>query len=547
MTAVIYARFSSHSQTEQSIEGQLKTCYDYAAANKITIVGEFIDRAQSGTNDNRTEFQRMIATSERHTFDTVLVYQLDRFARNRYDSAINKAKLKKNGVRVISARENIADDASGILVEGVLESMAEYYSAELSQKIRRGMDINGEKCLSTGSNPGLGFRVDDEKRIVLDPDTAPVVRTIFEQYVAGDTIKDITDRLISQGVQTSKGGLFNKNSLRKLLSNRRYLGIYIYKGKETPGAIPRIIDDDLFERAQARLEKSKKAPAQAKAKAEYLLTTKLFCGHCREMMTGYAGTSKTGTVYHYYICNGHKAKVCTKKNVRKEYIEALLVQKCREQLTDENIQIIAKEVAAVCAADYDTSMLKHLRTKLKEVEKGIENLLLALESGQAADIIAARISQRSAEKAELERQISIEMQGQIPIDEKEILFFLYSLQKGAADNDKYRKMLINIFLVAAYLYDDKLTYILTVGGETITVTKSLMDAIDESNAGFLSSFFNGTAPPQVANPNPAPLGAGFGFVLFLNNFGKGQTPKVYLIFLSGGSCCGFVFSLRGWV
>ena len=214
------------------------------------------------------------------------------------------------------------------------------------------------------------------------------------------------------------------------------------------------------------------------------------------MMTGYAGTSKTGTVYHYYICNGHKAKVCTKKNVRKEYIEALLVQKCREQLTDENIQIIAKEVAAVCAADYDTSMLKHLRTKLKEVEKGIENLLLALESGQAADIIAARISQRSAEKAELERQISIEMQGQIPIDEKEILFFLYSLQKGAADNDKYRKMLINIFLVAAYLYDDKLTYILTVGGETITVTKSLMDAIDESNAGFLSSFFNGTAPPK---------------------------------------------------
>ena len=108
-------------------------------------------------------------------------------------------------------------------------------------------------------------------------------------------------------------------------------------------------------------------------------------------------------------------------------------------------------------------------------------------------------------------------------------------------------MPINIFLVAAYLYDDKLTYILTVGGETITVTKSLMDAIDESNAGFLSSFFNGTAPPQVANPNPAPLGAGFGFVLFLNNFGKGQTPKVYLIFLSGGSCCGFVFSLRGWV
>lgn len=495
MIAVIYARFSSHSQTEQSIEGQLSTCYDYATANNITVVGEYIDRAKSGTTDSRIEFQRMISDSARHTFDSVLVYQLDRFARNRYDSAINKAKLKKNGVRVISARENIADDASGILVEGVLESMAEYYSAELSQKIQRGMGINGAKCLSTGSNPGLGLTVDADKRIVVDPDTAPIVKSIFEQYVAGATVKAIIDQLNAMGVKTSKGGPFNKNSFRRMLQNKRYIGIYTYKGQETPNAIPRIIDDDLFERAQARLMKSKKAPAQAKAKAEYLLTTKLFCGHCREMMTGYAGTSKTGTVHHYYICNGRKAKVCTKKNVKKEYIEDLLVQKCREQLTDENIRIIAKEVAAVCTTDYNSSFLKSLRVKLKEVEKAIDNLLTALESGQAADVITARISQRTAEKQELERQIAIEMQGQIPINEKEILFFLHSLQKGVADSEKYRKMLINIFLVAAYLYDDKLTYILTVGGETTTVTESLLSAIDESNTGFMSSFMNDTAPP----------------------------------------------------
>ena len=133
MNVVIYARYSSHSQTEQSIEGQLHTCYEYAKNNGYLVVGEYIDRAQSGTTDSRAEFQRMIADSDKHTFEGVLVYQLDRFARNRYDSAINKAKLKKNGVRVISARENISDDASGILVEGVLESMAEYYSAELSQ------------------------------------------------------------------------------------------------------------------------------------------------------------------------------------------------------------------------------------------------------------------------------------------------------------------------------------------------------------------------------------------------------------------------------
>lgn len=147
MNIVIYARFSSHNQTEQSIEGQLKVCYEYARNHGFNVIEEYIDRAQSGTSDNRSNFQRMINDSVHHAFQGVLVYQLDRFARNRYDSAIYKARLKKNGVRVMSAKENIADDASGILVEGVLESMAEYYSVELSQKILRGMKINAEKML----------------------------------------------------------------------------------------------------------------------------------------------------------------------------------------------------------------------------------------------------------------------------------------------------------------------------------------------------------------------------------------------------------------
>ena len=155
----------------------------------------------------------MIADSDKHTFEAVLVYQLDRFARNRYDSAINKAKLKKNGVRVISARENISDDASGILVEGVLESMAEYYSAELSQKIRRGLELNAQKCLSNGSNPGLGFTVDEERRFHIDPDGAAIVREIFEMYAAGTTVTAIVQGLNERKIKTSHGNDFNKNSL----------------------------------------------------------------------------------------------------------------------------------------------------------------------------------------------------------------------------------------------------------------------------------------------------------------------------------------------
>lgn len=267
MNVVIYARYSSHSQTEQSIEGQLQTCYDYAKNNGHTVIGEYIDRAQSGSTDSRADFQRMIADSDRHTFEAVLVYQLDRFARNRYDSAINKAKLKKNGVRVISARENISDDASGILVEGVLESMAEYYSAELSQKIRRGLDINAEKCLSNGSNPGLGYYVDKERRFHIDPAGAATVREIFELYASGKTVTEIITYLNGKQVKTSLGKAFNKNSLHRLLRNKRYIGYYIYKDTETPGGMPRIIEDELFERVQHILNRNKAArPAAAGGK-----------------------------------------------------------------------------------------------------------------------------------------------------------------------------------------------------------------------------------------------------------------------------------------
>ena len=259
MNVVIYARFSSHSQTEQSIEGQLKVCYEYAESHNYTIVGEYIDRAQSGKFDNRADFQRMIADSDKHTFEGVLVYQLDRFARNRYDSAIYKAKLKKNGVRVMSAKENISDDASGILIEGVLESMAEYYSVELAQKINRGMAINAEKCLSNGSNPGLGYKVNKDRTFSVDEEEAAIVREIYERYASGETKAEIVKDLQRRKVKTSIGNEFTYNSLSHLLKNKRYIGIYLYKGVETPDGMPRIMDDDLFYRVQALMNKNKSA------------------------------------------------------------------------------------------------------------------------------------------------------------------------------------------------------------------------------------------------------------------------------------------------
>ena len=416
MKLVIYARYSSHSQTEQSIEGQLQVCYEFAKSNGHTVVGEYIDRAQSGTSDNRTDFQRMIADSDKHTFEGVLVYQLDRFARNRYDSAINKAKLKKNGIRVLSARENITDDASGILVEGILESMAEYYSVELSQKIRRGMDINAEKCLSNGSNPGLGYTVDADRRFHLNPETAPIVREIFELYASGKTATEIINHLNAKRVKTSHGNSFNKNSLHRLLKNKRYIGYYIYKDTLTPNAMPRIIEEDLFYRVQEMLERNQKAPARARAKAEYLLTTKLFCGYCKEMMTGYSGKSKSGRAYNYYICKNARKRECHKKVVSKDMIENRVVAECLKLLTDINIKQIAATVSTICKSDLDTVAIKRIKSAIQETDKALENLWKALECGQSVEMITERIRKRQEEKSLLESQLATEMTKQVILE-----------------------------------------------------------------------------------------------------------------------------------
>lgn len=287
MNIVIYARYSSHSQTEQSIEGQLKECYAYAKKNFYTVVAEYIDRATTGTTDNRPQFLKMIEDSNKKFFNGVLVYQLDRFARNRYDSAVYKNRLKKNNIRVLSARENISDDASGVLMESVLEGMAEYYSVELSQKIKRGMEINASKFKSIGGNTiALGFKIDDDRNFQIDENNAPIVRKIFEMYAKGSTMADIIRYLNSNNSKTSLGNDFNKNSIRRILMNKRYIGTYTYKGEETANVIPKIVDNKLFYEVLEMILKRKKAPARARAKKEYLLTTKLFCGYCKDMMTG---------------------------------------------------------------------------------------------------------------------------------------------------------------------------------------------------------------------------------------------------------------------
>ena len=502
MNIVIYARFSSHSQTEQSIEGQLKVCYEYAAANNHIVVGEYIDRAQSGKIDSRTDFQRMILDSDKRTFEGVLVYQLDRFSRNRYDSAIYKARLKQNGVRVLSAKENITDDASGILVEGMLESIAEYYSAELSQKIHRGMAINAEKCMSNSSNPGLGFKVGPDRKFYVDPDEAAIVREIFERYASGESKAEIVRDLKNRRIKTSLGNDFTYNSLSRLLSNKRYLGIYMYNGHETPGGMPRILDDDLFNRVQEILNKSKNMPARARGEREYLLTSKLYCGHCKDMMVGYGGTSKSGKLYSYYMCKTARKKKCDKKIISKALIEDRVIAECLKMLTDEKIRFIAQKVSEACNNSTDSVSVRELRKAIKAAETAIENLWNAIEQGQPFAMLSERLNQRQAEKAELEEQLAIENNKKIFLSEAQIMAFLNYICEMPMEDFKKRRAIINIFVHSVYLYDDHFTLIVNASRKPLHIENVPLADIESAfeggeNIDSCSSMPEGVPPNKV--------------------------------------------------
>lgn len=277
-----------------------------------TVIAEYIDRALTARTDNRADFQRMISDSAKHQFTIVLVWKLDRFARNRYDSAIYKARLKKQGVRVISVKENLTDSPEGIILEGMLESMAEYYSANLAVNVKRGQRetlIKGKFC---GGKVPYGYKSVDGK-LELDEKAVPTVRYIFEQYAQGTSKSDLIKLLNDKGVKSPRGLDLTINSFYYMLRNPIYAGHYTRANVVYDDIAPAIVDDDLFDKVQKRLKLTARAPASAKAKVEYLLQGKAFCGCCGSRMNGESGKSRNGTQHHYYSCINRKKKHTCKK------------------------------------------------------------------------------------------------------------------------------------------------------------------------------------------------------------------------------------------
>lgn len=460
MNAVIYARYSSAMQTEQSIEGQLRSCNSFAEKHNISIIDTYVDRAISGTaSDNRPAFQQMIQDSQKRLFDIVIVYKLDRFARNRYDSAIYRNKLKNNNVIIMSAMENTDGSPESVLMESVLEGMAEYYSLELSQKVKRGKKESALKCQVLGGTPPLGYYKDKDKKFAIDEKTAPVVQQIFTMYNDGSTMKEIETYLNSKNIKTSRGTEFNKSSLKRILTNEKYIGVYKAIDVVVEDGIPPIIEKGLFNSVAQIMNVNRKAPARAKSPVNFMLTTKLICGECGANYVGESGTGHQGNKYYYYKCSTKKKQgKCKNKPLKKDFLEDLVIKTtCDVILKDDVIDYIANKAYDVQLEELSNDTVrKCLDNTLTDVEKSLKNILKAIEQGIFTETTKTRLLELEEQKKSLEIEILKNEISRKPITVEQIRFFLNGFKNGSVDDEKYRKELINTFVNSVRVYDDKL-------------------------------------------------------------------------------------------
>ena len=389
MKAVIYARYSSENQREESIEGQLRECTAYCQKNDITIVRSYIDRALSAKTDNRPDFQRMIKDSAKGLFDVVLVWKLDRFARNRYDSAHYKAQLKKFGVRVLSATENISEGAEGIILESLLEGMAEYYSAELSEKMIRGHTENALKCKYNGGTPTFGYTIDGERHHQIDPRTAPAVLEMFTRYDNGSTMREIRDYLSDTGVTTVRGKAIDRNFV---------------------AAILRCVNTKKYKICTAKHKSVKKTPLESA------------------------------------VVNSVMAKVMDDCFV--------------EYITDAVMDLQGRESSALPA----------LRKQLEDAERGITNMLNAIQAGIINTSTKQRLDELEESKQKIELQINQEEMKHPLLSREDVTYWICRFRTLDVTQLEERRRLIDSFVNSVAIFDDYIliTFNCKAGSERVT-------------------------------------------------------------------------------
>lgn len=452
--AVIYARFSSHNQREESIEQQVAEATLWASQHGYQIARVYEDHAISGRSDKRPDFQRMLRDAERGQFGVVIAYKSNRIARNMLHALQYEAKLEAFGVKTFYVKEEFGDTAAGRFALRTMMNVNQFYSENLAEDVKRGMMQNAQECKVNGM-VAYGYKRGADGRYEVNETEAEVVRYIYSSTLAGKTFAEMARELNERGIKTRRGNEWKKGSFYALCHNENYIGVYSYNGVVVEGGVPAIIDRKEWQAVQEYLAWKEKALAH-KTSADYLLTGKLICGECGNYMIGVSGNGKGGK-YFYYTCSTRHAKGgCSKSNARKEHVERSVVELVQDVvLNDDSIAWIAKHAhKAFRDATTDTE-IERLTAELKEVEAGIGNILKAVEAGMYSQSLNERMQTLEVEKETLQKALALaEVARVTPPEPDRIIFFLEQLRDGNAADPEYQKLIIDTFVRSVTLWDD---------------------------------------------------------------------------------------------
>ena len=419
----LYARFSSDNQRSESIDAQIRAMEAYCKQHNYIIVETYVDEAKSATTDRRPAFQQMINDSSSRSFNILLVHKLDRFARNRYDSAVYKRELKKNGVTVHSVLENLDDSPESIMMEAVLEGMAEYYSQNLARETMKGLRENALQCKHTGGRPALGYDIDPiTRRLVINEEEARTVRLIFEMYSKGYGYSSILDRLNSLNMTTKLGKSFQKNSLYNILSNPKYQGLYVYnrcsakssvgtrnthlyKDDEDiifiEGGCPQIVDQDIYAKVQDKLTEHKHTGGRENAKENYLLSGKIFCRECGKAMVGNSRHSGRSKLLHItYRCPSRRY-CCCNKEINRNYLEEYVIELLEKEILNARaLKRLQRQIQKHAETAHIPTESRQ-QEELIEIDRALKNVAEAIEKGLLTDVLVTRLNELEKRKKEL--------------------------------------------------------------------------------------------------------------------------------------------------
>jgi site-specific DNA recombinase len=430
-TAVIYARYSSSNQTEQSIEGQRHICEDFAKKHDIIIVGEYIDRAISGTTDNRDAFQKMLKDSNNKKWNYVLVYKLDRFARNKYEAAINRKHLKDNGIKLLSAMENIPETPEGVLLESLLEGMNQYFSEELAQKVKRGLHESRMKGHLIGA-VSYGY-IKENKMLRINEEEALIIKRIFNEYNSGKTILQIT-KIFEEENMTIKSNKFIPQTIRDILHRTMYTGKYTINGKEYNNIYPQIIDEKLFKEVNTKLNKNAYG-CHKENHDVFKLKNKIYCGYCDRKMYPVSAISHNGKSLRYYSCYGTKKdNNCYTKNIDKQFVEQVVNKFLFYQFNElENLEYITNKVYELYKQKANNNnSINAIARDLKQVNLSLSNILSAIEKGITTETTKSRLEELEIQRKNLQEKLVIEQSRQTYILTKEEItnYLKYKLKES---------------------------------------------------------------------------------------------------------------------